>query len=155
MLNGFMKALAKGPQYILSFLTVFITTQSLGGLVGSALLGTFVTLREQFHSNVIAQGISLLDPNVALRIQQYGGVYARVLTDPAQRDARGLALLQQSATQQANVLAYNDLFLLIFAGTAIAIAGLLTHMLITKLQSPAPTRAAAPLVPQPLQAKTA
>lgn len=137
MLHGFLRALARGPQYILSFLTVFLTTQSLGGLLGSAIFGTFVTVREQFHSNVIAQGITLLDPLVAQRVQAYGGAYARVLTDPAQRDAKGLALLGQSASQQANVLAYNDLFLLIFAATLAAIAVLLTHLALAALSKPA------------------
>ncbi|UXN70642.1 MFS transporter [Devosia neptuniae] len=137
MLHGFLRALARGPQYILSFLTVFLTSQTLGGLLGSAIFGSFVTLREQFHSNVIAQGITLLDPLVAQRIQAYGGAYARVLTDPAQRNARGLALLGQSSTQQANVLAYNDLFLLIFAATLAAIAVLLTHLALAALSKPA------------------
>lgn len=144
MLHGFLRALARGPQYILSFLTVFLTTQSLGGLLGSAIFGTFVTVREQFHSNVIAQGITLLDPLVTQRVQAYGGAYARVLTDPAQRDAKGLALLGQSASQQANVLAYNDLFLLIFAATLVAIAVLLTHLALAALSKPA-----APLQAQP------
>ncbi|GLQ10972.1 MFS transporter [Devosia yakushimensis] len=144
MLHGFLRALARGPQYILSFLTVFLTTQSLGGLLGSAIFGTFVTVREQFHSNVIAQGITLLDPLVAQRVQAYGGAYARVLTDPAQRDAKGLALLGQSASQQANVLAYNDLFLLIFAATLVAIAVLLTHLALAAL-----SKSAAPLQAQP------
>lgn len=144
MLHGFLRALARGPQYILSFLTVFLTSQSLGGLLGSAIFGSFVTMREQFHSNVIAQGITLLDPMVAQRVQAYGAAYAKVLTDPAQRAAKGLALLGQSATQQANVLAYNDLFLLIFAATLAAIAVLLTHMALVALSKPA-----APLQAQP------
>ena len=137
MLHGFLRALARGPQYILSFLTVFLTSQTLGGLLGSAIFGSFVTLREQFHSNVIAQGITLLDPLVAQRVQAYGSAYARVLTDPAQRNARGLALLGQSATQQAYVLAYNDLFLLIFAATLATIAVLLTHLALAALSKPA------------------
>ncbi|GGF25145.1 MFS transporter [Youhaiella tibetensis] len=128
MLHGFARAMAKGPQYILSFLTVFLTTQTLGGLLGSATMTTFVALREQFHSNVMAQGITLLDPMVAQRIQAYGGAYAKVLTDPALRDAKGLALLGQSATQQANVLAYNDLFMVIFVATLATIAVLLIHL---------------------------
>ncbi|KQT45713.1 hypothetical protein ASG47_12210 [Devosia sp. Leaf420] len=128
MLNGFMKALARGPQYILSFLAVFLTTQSLGGLLGSAIFSTFVALREQFHSNVLAQGITLLDPVVVQRIQAYGGAYGRVLTDPTQRNTQGLTLLTQSLTQQSWVLAYNDLFLLIFYGAIAAAAALLLHL---------------------------
>ena len=144
LLNGFSKALARGPKYVLSFLTVFLTTQTFGGILGSAVFTTFIALREQFHSNVIAQGITLLDPLVAQRVQLYGGVYSHVLTDPVQIQARGMALLSQSATQQANILAYNDFFLLIFFGTLIVIAALLTHMLISALNKPA-----APLQAQP------
>ena len=145
MLVGFMKALSRGPQYILSFLAVFLTTQSLGGLLGAATFGTFVTLREQFHSNVLAEGITLLDPLVAQRVQAYGAAYSRVLTDSAQRDARGLALLGQSISQQSYVLAYNDLFQLIFMLTLVAMAALATHIVVaamTKPTAPAPAVAA-------------
>ena len=43
---GFVNALKKGTNYILSFLVVFLFTQNIGGLIGSALFGTFVSLRE-------------------------------------------------------------------------------------------------------------
>jgi hypothetical protein len=128
MLNGFLKALARGQQYILSFLAVFLTTQSLGGLLGSAVFSTFVAVREQFHSNVLTQGITMLDPLVAQRIQAYGGAYGRVLTDPNQRNTQGLTLLSQSLTQQSYVLAYNDMFLLVFYGALAAAAALVIHM---------------------------
>jgi MFS family permease len=128
MLNGFLKALARGQQYILSFLAVFLTTQSLGGLLGSAVFSTFVAMREQFHSNVLTQGITMLDPLVAQRIQAYGGAYGRVLTDPNQRNTQGLTLLSQSLTQQSYVLAYNDMFLLVFYGALAAAAALVIHM---------------------------
>nr|WP_314261567.1 MFS transporter [uncultured Devosia sp.] len=137
MLNGFMSAFARGPQYILSFLTVFIATQTFGGVLGSALFTTLQALREQFHSNVLGQGITLLDPMVVQRVQAYGGVYSHVLTDPAQSQARGIALLAQQTTLQANVLAYNDVFLVIFYLTLAAIAALLANMLITALRHPA------------------
>ncbi|MDB5623730.1 MAG: transporter [Devosia sp.] len=143
MLNGFMKALARGQQYILSFLAVFLTTQSLGGLLGSAIFTTFVALREQFHSNLLSQGITLLDPLVAQRIQAYGGAYARVLTDPNQRNTQGLTLLGQSLTQQSYVLAYNDLFLVVFYGALAAAVALLIHMGSKKLATAKAAKAAA------------
>ncbi|MDB5657854.1 MAG: transporter, partial [Cypionkella sp.] len=124
LLTGFGKAMAKGPQYILSFVTVFLSTQSLGGMIGSAVFSTFVTLREQFHSNMLLENVTLLNPQVALRIQQYGGAFSRVLTDETERNFRGLTMLGQAATQQAYVLAYNDMFLLV-TGAAVLTAGLL------------------------------
>lgn len=144
MLKGFMSALSRGPQYILSFLTVFLTTQLFGGILGSAIFTTLQALREQYHANVLSQGISLLDPLVVQRIQAYGGAYAKVLTDPDQRQAKGLALLGQQVTQQANVLAYNDVFLMIFYLTLLTIAALLVHMAVQAHKRRAPSALAQP-----------
>jgi MFS family permease len=146
MLNGVMKAITRGPQYILSFLAVFLTTQSLGGLLGSAVFSTFAAIREQFHSNVLAQGITLLDPLVAQRVQMLGGAYGRLLTDSTQRNTQGLTLLSQSLSQQAWVLAYNDLFLVIFYGSLVAIAALVAHMSLRAFAASRSTPLAAPSV---------
>lgn len=143
MLNGIMKAISRGPQYILSFLTVFLTTQTFGGILGGAVFSSFVSVREQFHANILSQDISLLDPLVAQRVQLYGGVYSRVLTDPALRNAEGMALLGGTVTQQSYILAYNDLFIVIFVGTLFTIAALLIHMLVTALSRPAAAVASA------------
>lgn len=119
MKSGLMSALKKGPNYILSFIIVFLATQSLGGLLGSAVFTTFVTIREQFHHNVLIERIALTDPIVAQRVAQLGGAYSRVITDKILVNAEGLVLLSQQATREAYVLAYNDAFMLI---TAIALA---------------------------------
>src|SRR3546814_20720769 len=55
----------------------------------------------------------MTDPQVSTRIQQLGCAYARVLTDPILRQAQGSALLSQQVTREANILAFNDVFLLI------------------------------------------
>jgi MFS family permease len=127
---GLMSALKNGPNYILSFVIVFLTTQSLGGLFGSALLGSFLTIREKFHSSYLVEHISLTDPIVAQRVSQLSGAYGKVLTDKALLNAEGLQMLSQQATREANVLAYNDLFLLVAGLCAAALAGLLIHMFI-------------------------
>ena len=57
----------------------------------------------------------MTDPQVAQRVQQLGGAYGRVLTDPALRQAQGASLLSQQVTREANILAFNDVFLLIAA----------------------------------------
>ncbi|WP_161141138.1 MFS transporter [Propylenella binzhouense] len=126
--SGLMSALKKGPNYILSFVIVFLTTQSLGGLLGAAVFGTFVTIREKFHSSLLVEHVALTDPLVAARVGQLSGAYARVLTDPVLRSAEGTALLAQQATREANVLAYNDAFLVIAALALFAFAALLVHM---------------------------
>jgi hypothetical protein len=128
MASGLMSALKKGPNYILSFVIVFLTTQSIGGVFGSAIIGSFVTWREKIHSHALVEHITLTDPIVAKQVSQLAGAFGRVLTDKTMLDAEGLVLLGQQATREANVLAYNDAFLLIAVLSAFALAALIIHL---------------------------
>ena len=127
LLTGFGQALKRGPMFVLSFLVIFLGTQSLGGILCSAILGTFQTIREKFHSSVLTDQLTLLNPLVAQRVQTYAGAYAKVLPDGSLRNAEGVVMLGKAATQEANVLAYNDMFLLIFVASILTMAGLLMH----------------------------
>ena len=119
MIIGFGKVLQGGGKNLISFIVVFSIGQNIGGLMGSALVGTIQTIREKYHSNQLAEHIDLGDPEVALRLQQLGGAYAHVIGDAAQRQGAALRLLQQQVSQQAQVLAYNDVFLLISGAAAV------------------------------------
>ncbi len=132
--SGFTLALRKGPQYILSFIVVFLLTQSLGGLAGSAVFGSFITLREKFHSNILASSLTLSDPLVAARVSQLSGAYGRTIADPALLQAEGVTLLGQQVTREANVLAHNDAFLLIALLSAAAAAALVVHILVLRIR---------------------
>jgi len=134
---GFTMALRKGPQYILSFIVVFLVTQSLGGLAGSALFGSFITLREKFHSNMLAQSMTLADPLVANRVSQLSAAYGRIITDPAVLKAEGVALLSQQVTREANVLAHNDAFLIIALLAVGAAVALVIHWLYIRIKEAA------------------
>jgi MFS family permease len=138
---SFAHTLRAGPQYLTSFFAVFVASQNLGGLLGAAMLGTLVTVREKFHSSQIVENLTLGDPLVAQRIAQHGAAYARVLGDPALRGAEGSVLLAQVATREATVLAYNDLFLVVAAVAALCLLGLLLHQSVAWLgrrAAPAP-----------------
>lgn len=113
-----MSAVIAEPRNLVSFSVMFTMTQNLGGLLGSAIVGTIQTAREKFHSSYLVENLSLLDPQVAARVQSGAAAYGSTLTDPALRSAEGVARLGALATREANVLAYNDVFLLI-AGVAI------------------------------------
>ena len=119
---GMTRALARGPSHVVSFSALFGITQQLGGLGGAALLSTFQIVREKFHSSQLVESLVMTDPQVTLRIQQLGGAYGRVIGDPALRQAEGAALLGQQVTREANILAYNDVFL------AIAVLALLVFI---------------------------
>jgi hypothetical protein len=128
MAMGFVNALKRGMNYILSFVVVFLFTQSIGGMLGSAIFGTFVTIREKFYSVALVEHLTMTDPFVAQRVAQLGGAYAKVLTDPTLRQAEGLTLLAQQATQEAYARAYADAFFFIGCAAACAVAVLLIQI---------------------------
>ncbi|MCO8031077.1 MFS transporter [Brevundimonas diminuta] len=122
MILGFGQVLQGGGKNMVSFIVLFSIGQNVGGLMGSALVGTIQTLREKFHSSQLSESIGLGDPETVLRLQQLGGAYAHVIGDAAQRQGAALRLLQQQVSQQAQVLAYNDVFLLISGAAAVGAA---------------------------------
>lgn len=113
MMSGILQALSKGPSHIVSFSAVFSISQQIGGIGGAALLGSFQIVRERFHSEALVQQLLATDPLVALRIQQLGGAYAHSVSDPSLRQAEGGLLLSQQVTREANILAFNDVFMLV------------------------------------------
>ncbi|RAU34874.1 MFS transporter [Pantoea sp. RIT413] len=100
------------PKNLVSFVVLFGMSQNLGGLIGSAILGTFQTWREKYHSSLLADKLSQLDPNVTERLDQYSALFRSQLTDSVLLGAQSSIQLQTVATLQANVLAYNDTYLL-------------------------------------------
>jgi len=100
------------PKNLVSFVVLFGMSQNLGGLIGSAILGTFQVWREKYHSSLIGDQLSLLDPNVTERLSQYGALFNSQIGDPVLQSAQSTSQLQGVATLQANVLAYNDTYLL-------------------------------------------
>ena len=126
------------PANLISFSVLFGLTQNLGGLIGSSLLGTFQVMREKYHSSVLAEQLSSLDPLVAARIQQYGAAYARQLADPSARTRQGISLLTQTAAREANILAYNDVFLVISIIATLLAAWIFGRSLWLKYVAPPP-----------------
>ncbi|WP_320199509.1 MFS transporter [Agrobacterium sp. rho-13.3] len=128
MAKGFGAALAKGAPYLVNFITIFLFTQITGSMLTSGLLGSFVTLREKFHSNILTESILLQNPQVAQRVSQLSAAYSHVINDPLLLKAEGLSLLGQQVTREAYILAYNDTFLLISVCAAAALVMLLIHL---------------------------
>ncbi|MBJ7313545.1 MFS transporter [Rugamonas sp. CCM 8940] len=117
--SGFGAVIA-APRNLISFSLMFTISQNIGGLLGSALVGSFQVLREKYHSSQLVEHLTLLDPQVAARIQSGGAALGGALGDPAARNAQGVAALGAAASREANILAYNDVFM------AIAVLALLT-----------------------------
>ncbi|WP_085694071.1 MULTISPECIES: MFS transporter [unclassified Pseudomonas] len=101
------------PRNLVSFSVLFGICNNLGGLIGAALLGTFQIAREKFHSSHIVDRLVLADPQVAARVQGGGSAVGSLIADPGLRNLQGIRSLANAATREANILAYNDVFMLI------------------------------------------
>lgn len=124
LVYGFMRMIQRGGDYLVSFVVLFSTTQNVGGLMGSALLGTLQTLWARNASNVFAAQISVGDPQAAGRLAGGSTALAAAITDPAQRAAQGAGLLGQAIAREAAIVAFNDTFHLVEM-LALATAGFL------------------------------
>ncbi|NJJ57683.1 MULTISPECIES: MFS transporter [unclassified Pseudomonas] len=142
MVLGTKNVLAN-PRNLVSFSVMFGICQNLGGLIGAALLGTFQIVREKYHSSMIVEHLTLLDPRVAARVQSGGSAYGGIVADPELRNLMGIRSLATAATREANVMAYNDVFMLI------AIIAILTMIwiFIRSLWLMSTTKAATPVQP--------
>jgi MFS family permease len=138
------------PGALISFSVLFGLTQNLGGLIGSALVGTFQIMREKFHSSTIVEGLSSLDPLVAGRIQSGAAAAGQLLADPAARTRQSLASLAASATREANILAYNDVFLMIALIAAVSATWIFLHAVWMHYNPPAAAAAPAPAPATPV-----
>ena len=103
---------------LVSFSVLFGMSQNIGGLLGSAILGTFQTWREKFHSSQLADQITTLNPLINERLQLYAQQYQSQLGDSALLNVQASTVLQNLSTLEANILAYNDTYLLTAAISA-------------------------------------
>jgi hypothetical protein len=109
---GISAALKQGVDHMITFLVTLSITQTLGGLAGSAVLGTFQLHREQLYSSALTSQLDPADPVVAQRLRIQQQLYAAQITDPVLRSAQGSAQLAQTTRREANVRGFNDVFTL-------------------------------------------
>ena len=145
MLYGFIQMFQRGATHLVSFVVLFSVTQNLGGLFGSAVLGTYEVIAARIHTTTLSGHLLAADPQVAARLRGGAIALSDVVTDPASQTGQGGGLLAQAMARQANVLAYNDVFRLV-AGLAVATAVYVAWLLILRslrVQPSASTGAAA------------
>ena len=91
----------------------FQTVRLLGGQLGGAVMAHFLTVREQFHSNILGLGVQLGDPATQQRLIFLGGATAPHSTGDNMVIGRALELLNLQVRQQAFTLAIADSFRLV------------------------------------------
>jgi MFS transporter, DHA2 family, multidrug resistance protein len=108
---------------------LFNMMRNLGGAIGIALLQTFLTQREQYHSMVNSAAVSLLEPATQSRLAQLKQYFlAHGVADPATAGHEAVIAIGRTVRAQSFFQAYGDCFFLM--GAALLIAALAATLLV-------------------------
>jgi DHA2 family multidrug resistance protein len=101
---------------------LFNMTRNLGGAVGIAMLQTLLTKREQYHSNVLVQSVSLLEQATRARIEKLTQYFVNHgIVDRAEATHRAVVAIGKVVQKQAFILAFSDTFYLLGAALIVAL----------------------------------
>jgi DHA2 family multidrug resistance protein len=103
----------KHPIDSLTFGAFFQTVRLLGGQIGSAFMGHFLSVREQFHSNILGLGVQLGDTATQQRLFSLSAAMAPHSTGTNMAIGRASEIMDLQVRQQAFTLAITDGFRLI------------------------------------------
>lgn len=100
---------------------LFNMMRNLGGAIGIAALQTLLTKREQYHSNVLMQSVSMLEQATRTRIEGLTQYFlSHGVADHADATHRAIAAVGRVVQKQAYILAFSDTFYLL--GVALIVA---------------------------------
>jgi DHA2 family multidrug resistance protein len=110
------------PENAGSASALFNMLRNLGGAVGIAALQTFLTRREQFHSNMLTGSVSLFAENTRTRIDELTRYFlAHGVADPAAAWHQAIVAIGRTVRQQSYILAFADTFYLLGVGLIVAL----------------------------------
>jgi DHA2 family multidrug resistance protein len=102
--------------------SLFNMMRNLGGAVGIAMLQTFLTKREQYHSNVLMQSVSMFEGATRARIAQLTQYFVNHgVLDPTDAAHRAYVAIGHIVQKQAFILAFSDTFYLLGASLIVAL----------------------------------
>lgn len=109
---------------------IFNMMRNLGGAVGIASLQTFLSKREQFHSNIITNSISVFDETTRTSVSKLTAYFlSHGASDQATAIHTAIVAVALKVRKQANIMAFSDAFFVL--GVALSIA-LVASMLLKK-----------------------
>jgi DHA2 family multidrug resistance protein len=109
---------------------LFNMMRNLGGAVGIALLQTVLTKREQYHSNVLTQSVSMFEQATRTRLEQLTQYFINHgVLDHADASHRAYVAIGHVVQKQAYIFAFSDTFYLL--GLAL-IAALIASLFLKK-----------------------
>ncbi|WP_017963485.1 MDR family MFS transporter [Rhizobium leguminosarum] len=107
---------------------LFNMMRNLGGAVGIASLQTFLSKREQFHSNILTNSVSVFEEATRDRIARLTGYFmSHGASDQALASHKAVVAIALKIRKQANIMAFSDTFFLL--GVALVVALLATLLL--------------------------
>ncbi len=114
------------PEYAASASALFNAMRNLGGAVGIAMLQTFVTKREQFHSNVLSSQVSLLDDSTRQRLHHLEGYFtAHGGSDAGAAYREAVVAVGRGIRHQAFMLGFSDTIIMQSAVLGIGLVAVL------------------------------
>ena len=125
-----LSAVATGgiePENAGSASALFNMMRNLGGAIGIAALQTLLTKREQYHSNVLTQSVSMFEEATRTRIEQLTQYFMNHgIIDRVDAARRAYVAVGNIVQKQAFILAFSDTFYVLGAALIVALlAGLL------------------------------
>jgi len=91
--------------------SLFNVTRNLGGAIGIAVIQTFVTNREKFHSAILTPQVSLLAPATQQRLALLQHYFeSRGLSDPSAAREQAIIAIGHTIQTQSYEFAYGDAF---------------------------------------------
>jgi DHA2 family multidrug resistance protein len=116
------------PENAGSASALFNMMRNLGGAVGIASLQTFLSKREQFHSNILTNSVSVFEEATRDRLARMTGYFmSHGVSDQALAGHKAVVAIALKLRRQANIMAFSDTFFLL--GIALVVALLATLLL--------------------------
>jgi DHA2 family multidrug resistance protein len=114
------------PENAGSASALFNMMRNLGGAIGIAALQTFQAKREQFHSNILTDSVSLFEEATRARLTQLTNYFLNHgIADAATAQHKAIIAIGLQVSRQANIMAFSDTFYVLGIALLVALAAAL------------------------------
>ncbi|EGE59560.1 UNVERIFIED_ORG: DHA2 family multidrug resistance protein [Rhizobium esperanzae] len=105
---------------------LFNMMRNLGGAVGIALLQTFLSKREQYHSNILTHSVSVFEEATRDRIARLTAYFtSHGVSDQTLASHKAVVAIALKIRKQANIMAFSDAFFLLGVALVVALLAIL------------------------------
>jgi DHA2 family multidrug resistance protein len=104
---------------------LYSLTRQIGSSIGIAVITTVLAQREAVHRSVLVERITATSPNLALRSQYLGGLFATRSADPVLAQQQVWSALDHAVNSQSLLLSFADVFFYVAAAFLVTLPLLL------------------------------